>query len=97
MGDVVDLRKRAKPVPKLSPYDAFEKCYEAHYEVVNMLTDQLLVQLSLQVEIDEVHAYDKFMLRESIMSLIMRQKDVFHPMQDFTEEFIQDYGEPVKE
>jgi hypothetical protein len=96
MGDVVDFRKRAKPAPKPQPFDAFLDFYEKHQEVVAHLTEQILINIGYQLDIDEIHAYDKFMLRESIMSLIMRQKGVFHPMQDFTEDFVQDYGEPTE-
>jgi hypothetical protein len=97
MGDVVDFRKKPKATPKPQPFDAFLAFYEKHQEVVSHLTDQIIINLSVQLDIDEVHAYDKFMLRESIMSLIMRQKGVPHPMQDFTEDFVESYGEPPKD
>jgi hypothetical protein len=91
MGNVVSFHPRKPKEIKPSHYDDFEKFYVDHHEVVNSLTDNIVLQLSYLVDIGEVHGYDKFMLRETIMSLIMRQKGIYHPMQEFTEEYVETF------
>jgi hypothetical protein len=91
MGDVVDFF-RTKDKPQ-TPYDAFEESYREHYEVVCALTNSVIAELADRVDIETAHPYDTFMLRESIMSLVMRQKNTYHPLQEFTQEFVSTFGD----
>lgn len=94
MGNVVDFKSKPK---KLTPYDDFEKSYVDNHKVISALTDSIITELKSLVDIEGAHPYDIFMLRESLMSLVMRQKEVYHPLQDFTEDFVETFGEAPKE
>jgi hypothetical protein len=95
MGEVVGFR--SKPKKQLTPHEEFEQAYMAHHAAVSALTDRIVVELTELVDIDKAHPYDRFMLRESIMSLVLRSKDKFHPLQEFTVEFVDTFGDDPKD
>lgn len=86
MGDVVDFKPKPPTVEKLE-FNQFCDEYEKRIDVVNSLTNFLLLNAAKELDIGKINEYDVFMLRESIMSLIMRSKCIHHPLQDFTEEY----------
>jgi hypothetical protein len=94
MGSVVDFKNRPK---KLTPYDEFEQSYIKHHKVISALTNSIIAELKDLVDIEGSHPYDTFMLRESLMSLVMRQEETYHPLQEFTDEFVVTFGEAPKE
>jgi hypothetical protein len=60
--------------------------------MVNSLTNFLILNTGKELDIGKPHEYDTFMLREAIMSLAMRSRGIYHPLQDMTDEYIVFFG-----
>lgn len=92
MGDVVPF-KRSEPIKLVDPaFNEFKTEYVKNIDAVNNFLQKVVVAASEELDIGMPHGYDIFMMRETLMSMLMRDKGVYHPLQDFTEEFVEIFG-----
>lgn len=90
MGDVVDFKRKKSTIAINSPkldFAAFKSYYEANIDFVDNLATFILINGSKELDIGEINGYDMFMLRESVMSLAMRSRGLYHPLQELTDEY----------
>ena len=93
MGDVVPFKRSAPPVKAIDPqFEDFANQYVENIEAVNAFVQKVVAAAAEELDIGKPHGYDIFMIRETLMSMLMRDKGQYHPLQDFTEEFIQTFG-----
>lgn len=93
MGDIVQFKRPAPPVSNIDPeYDGFVSNYQTHIGPVNEFLQRVVAAAAETLDIGAPHKYDMFMMRETLMSMLMRDKGQYHPLQDFTEEFVQTFG-----
>lgn len=95
MGDVIDFKGRPPKPPINNPkldFKAFCEYYEANIDKVNQLANFLCLNAGKELDIGAINEYDWFMLREAIMSLAMRSKGLYHPLQEMTDEYILFFG-----
>jgi hypothetical protein len=95
MGDVIDFRQKPPKPPinnKKLDFKAFLDYYEANIDKVNSLANFLVLNTAKELDIGKLEEYDVFMLREAIMSLAMRSRGLYHPLQEMTDEYIVFFG-----
>lgn len=95
MGDVVKFTPKPPKSPIKNPkldFQEFCKFYELNIDMVNSLTNFLILNAAKELDIGAPHEYDTFMLREALMSLAMRSRGLYHPLQDMTDEYIVFFG-----
>lgn len=90
MGDVVPFKSKNNidlSQYKSKHFQEFCDFHEKHIDTVTTLANFVCLNASKDLDIGHINEYDFFMLRECVMSLVMRSHGIHHPLQDLTEEY----------
>lgn len=100
MGEVVDFKRRfqrnetrKREERSDEDFETFCQYYVDHLAEANDLTLSVVIEAAKVLDIGKPNDYDIFMLRETLMSMKMRSIGLYHPLHNFTDDYVEAFGE----
>jgi hypothetical protein len=95
MGDIVPIKPKIEARDARAEFLKYIEFHDKHHEMIEGLVATLCSKLRVNdtvIDIDAASDYDLVLMSESVMSMLMRTENIYHPLHDFIEQNKEFFG-----